>query len=348
MLRLPHFPGPSTRFWIARALGVLLVLLPVAEAWATPPWTLDGRLRQILHQTGRGKHQRSVLTAAPSIRCHLRARDVASARARIAELGGRVGTVAGNVLTATIPVASLTALANDPSVVRVEAGRPVRPKLDRVAAAVNLRPVQSGTAPFAFAYRGAGVVVGVVDLSLDLSHPAFRSGGHSRVVAVWDQTGSESPPPGFDFGRTCTRDTIDSGACSFSIESEHGTHVTGVAAGSQVSGNPYVGIAPEADIVFVHLADPVDQTQSFDEWLSASVCDGVAFVFQTAEELGQPAVVNLSLGTHTGPHDGFESGIGLSRQPRRARTGDRRGSRQRGGAMDPFPARPPGLRPRRW
>lgn len=41
-----------------------------------------------------------------------------------------------------------------------------------------------------------------------------------------------------------------------------------------------------------------------------TVVDGVRFVFEAAQALGKPAVVNLSLGGHGGSHDGNSSSSG--------------------------------------
>jgi minor extracellular serine protease Vpr len=273
------------------------------EASAHEVGVVDGRLQHVLHRTTQRKIARSTESEF-TIGCFLRVREPAAVAERIVELGGKVGVTAGDLLSARLPVAAIRVLAADPRVMRIEAGSPVRPKLDKVREVIDLAPVHSGEAPLTRAHRGAGVVVGVVDLSLDLFHPAFRSGGRSRVAAVWDQAGDRSPPEGFEYGRSCAREAIAADNCPLAVESEHGTHVTGIAAGSQVRGSPYTGVAPAADIVFVHLADPVDESMTFDEWLSVSVCDGVKFVFDVAQRLGEPAVVNLSLGTHTGPHDG--------------------------------------------
>jgi subtilisin family serine protease len=64
-----------------------------------------------------------------------------------------------------------------------------------------------------------------------------------------------------------------------------------------------VGVASEADIVFVQirLRRAPDGRQVLDV---NDVIDAVAFIFQVAEEAGQPCVVNLSLNTMSGPHDG--------------------------------------------
>jgi hypothetical protein len=76
----------------------------------------------------------------------------------------------------------------------------------------------------------------------------------------------------------------------------------GIAAGNgRGSGTP--GVASGAEIIFVELAGgDISQAESFGN--SKRLLDAVAYIFEKAQELGKPAVVNLSLGTHGGPHDG--------------------------------------------
>ncbi|MGE0750560.1 MAG: S8 family serine peptidase [Variibacter sp.] len=90
----------------------------------------------------------------------------------------------------------------------------------------------------------------------------------------------------------------------------HGTCVLDIAAGRErqwvTDGSDRTivkGVASGADLVFVqirtHLQD--DGRRILD---ANDVVDGVAFIFHLAEERGQPCVVNLSLNTMSGPHDG--------------------------------------------
>jgi subtilisin family serine protease len=88
------------------------------------------------------------------------------------------------------------------------------------------------------------------------------------------------------------------------VTSDHGTHVAGIAAGRRVRGTPYVGFAPNADLVFAAFGNSGDEADDINAWFSSSLCDAVRFIFDEAERRGQPAVVNLSLGSHAGPHDG--------------------------------------------
>ena len=85
----------------------------------------------------------------------------------------------------------------------------------------------------------------------------------------------------------------------------HGTHLAGTAAGNgQGTGNgqaegTYAGVAPAADLVVVKATRRDDG--GFRE---SDVVAGLEFIERWAREHRQPFVVNLSLGTHIGAHDG--------------------------------------------
>ncbi|HWL93686.1 MAG TPA: S8 family serine peptidase [Phycisphaerae bacterium] len=94
----------------------------------------------------------------------------------------------------------------------------------------------------------------------------------------------------------------------------HGTCVLEVAAGrrrpscrhsdTDVFDLPTVsGVASEADIVFVQIRTHglSDGRKMLD---ANDVVDAVAYIFHLADEKRQPCVVNLSLNTMSGPHDG--------------------------------------------
>ncbi len=85
---------------------------------------------------------------------------------------------------------------------------------------------QTGYAPWlvTFGYDGTGVVMGVTDSGVDLTHPDLSS----RVVGGYTFPGCSSPP---------AATTISNGG--------HGTHVAGIIAGQGVGDG--AGAVPEAD-----------------------------------------------------------------------------------------------------
>jgi MYXO-CTERM domain-containing protein len=81
----------------------------------------------------------------------------------------------------------------------------------------------------------------------------------------------------------------------------HGTHVASLAAGNGLSAKVprYVGVAPEATLIGARVSRAGDGS-IYD----ADIVQATRFVFEQAERLGMPAVVNLSLGSDFGSHDG--------------------------------------------
>jgi subtilisin family serine protease len=157
------------------------------------------------------------------------------------------------------------------------------------------------TPPVITGQTGAGILVGDVDTGVDLGHPDFKhQDGTTRLLSVWDQTATTgTPPAGFTYGAEFTAAQINAGTATENDTDGHGTHVLGIAGGNgSATGNgqpafTFVGMAPEADLVMVKTT-----------FATSAIVDGVNYVFQRAAALGKQAVVNLSLGTEDGPHDG--------------------------------------------
>lgn len=228
------------------------------------------------------------------------------AEGAILEVGGRVGTRLGPVVTAWVPMSGLRTLAVKPGIEYVEASTLLYPELDTSVPATRADLVHGGS----YNLRGQGVLVCIFDTGLDYTHNDFRnSDGSTRVLYMWDQTVSGTPPSGFGYGVEWTKSDIDAelGASPPGVVSEqdmngHGTHVAGIAAGNgQATGNSlpagkYIGMAPEADLLIVKGGN-----HSFP---TSNVIDGIAWAMAKAGPLGKPVVINLSIGGHSGAHDG--------------------------------------------
>jgi subtilisin family serine protease len=80
----------------------------------------------------------------------------------------------------------------------------------------------------------------------------------------------------------------------------HGTHVMDIAAGNGRGGGPE-GVAPEADLIFVHLATGATAGLA-NLGDSSRILEAIDFIARASG--GRPWVINLSVGSHGGPHDG--------------------------------------------
>ena len=83
----------------------------------------------------------------------------------------------------------------------------------------------------------------------------------------------------------------------------HGTHVAGIAAGNGVPGGcekpgTFIGVAPEAHLVIVKTGVGGDRPGI------SNLADAATYIFEVAKMAQCPAVVNISLASHQGPHNG--------------------------------------------
>jgi subtilisin family serine protease len=167
-------------------------------------------------------------------------------------------------------------------------------------------------------YTGKGVVVGIVDTGLDAGHGDLRDeAGKSRVRYLLDFSrppGERQPELEEEYG--CTGDAECAIYSSEDLDElfangvtgdeprdvfGHGTHVASLAAGNGRSNKTprYIGMAPEATILGARVTRAGDGAIQ-----DADIILATRFIFEQAERLGMPAVVNLSLGSDFGTHDG--------------------------------------------
>jgi len=263
--------------------------------------------------------------------------------------GVRVVSRFGEVATLRVRRSQVPRLAETESVTGLEAPRSVGPTPDPADAdpeaddeelADGDRPMApDASEPTTYTRRpahvrgtGCGVVVAVLDWGCDFAHPAFRrEDGSTRLLALWDQrnAGTDSAGSRWGYGRILTAEQIDRAlrtpdpygaldydpadsdpvSASGSSAGSHGTHVLDIAAGNGRGGG-MSGVAPEADLVFVHLSNTTEVLGRGNLGDSVTLLEGLDFVFSVAGK--RPCVVNLSVGAHGGPHDGttlVEQGI---------------------------------------
>ncbi len=227
-------------------------------------------------------------------------------RTAIVEMGGQVHMIVGQILTATIPTSMIAGLAEMDAVQFVEADKPLQRKSDVAGTEIGVTEIHAGTAGLPVAFTGKNVVVGVIDTGIDYTHPDFRDAdGNNRILSIWDQNRGGGPTPEeleFSFGTECDSASITDGICPLFDSDGHGTHVSGIAASRNEA---YRGVAPDANIIVVSYDSSLELDSGYaNPIFSTKICQAAYYIFTKADELGLPAVINLSLGTHIGPHDG--------------------------------------------
>ncbi|MCM1482944.1 MAG: S8 family serine peptidase [Muribaculaceae bacterium] len=229
------------------------------------------------------------------------------------QAGYRITTDLGDMVIVSLPLDKVEQLAELECVKSVSFGEVMSPMLDFARPSGAVTSVQNG---FTFndatrSFDGSGVVVGMMDQGLEANHINFRGAdGRSRIKRLWYMNSTN--------GTSIEYTDDDISAFRYDMNSEsHATHVAGILGGSyrgpakyfELSGPggysgqfydndgalPYYGVATGADLAF-----------SVGTFQDANVVMGVDNIITYAEEMGQPVVVNLSLGSNVGPHDGTD------------------------------------------
>ena len=221
----------------------------------------------------------------------------------LAQYGCKKYAQLGDIAIVTVPLDKVGALSEQPEVLRVEANDKGHPTLDLVPENTNLLPVYEQTAQHP-AFTGKGVVVGIMDIGFDLTHPTFYntpSLSNYRIKAFWDQLAPNADSNRFPVGSewTTTDDILQQQCATDGREQNHGTHTTGIAAGSGYD-SPYRGAAWESDLCLV--ANAVTADTAFigkaDYYLYTTATDALGFkyLFDYADSQQKPCVVSFSEG----------------------------------------------------
>lgn len=227
----------------------------------------------------------------------------------------------GNLYIVSMPISRIGNLSRLPSVQRIEAGHGNKTTMDTTRVIVGANAANEGiNLPQSF--TGKGVVVGVEDIGFDLTHPTFWSADMSRyrIKAMWDQLSIDTIgnrlPVGRDYRDSLSLLTIAHPRDG--LIQTHGTHTAGIAAGSGSEGIPpanlsdgikelkYAGIAPDADICLVCNAtsDDSELIDSTDYYKYTYALDALGFkyIFDYADSVGKPCVINFSEGSQEDFH----------------------------------------------
>ncbi len=207
-------------------------------------------------------------------------------------------------LRADIPVDSFVAFVDSRLADYVDIGQKAEPQMDSARYYSHADWAQAGSNGSGISlpkgYCGKDVVVGIVDIGFDYTHRNFYDSTETkyRVVRVWDQNNSGTPPAGYSYGNEMTTQAQILAARYSHNNQTHGAHVAGIAAGggtNYASTKAYKGMAPESDIVLVSASGSASR-----------LFDGITYVLDYAQSVGKPCVINLSWGSQIGPHDGTD------------------------------------------
>lgn len=245
------------------------------------------------------------------------------------------------IVTGRVPISRVEKVREQEFIKSLKAAQTIYPTLNDTIVETQARPdlLPAGHK----ADGGKGTVVGIIDYGGDFAHENFLDSSHStRITHLWYQDGISTHNSPFGYGREFTRQELNLALqqvnpyqaigydpADFEDPADpgsHGTHVMDIAAGNG-RGSAVPGMAPNAELIFVNISHRKDPRgtnvvgQSFGD--SVRLLEALKYIFDRAGSL--PCVVNISLGTNGGPHDGstlVEQGIDslITAQPNRAVT----------------------------
>lgn len=214
-----------------------------------------------------------------------------------------------NVVTASIPADRIEAFSENDCVYYVEFGNEYKIMMDFARPSGNVTDVQSGFEynGTSLSYTGKGIVTGLMDQGIDPNHINFTDdAGNCRVKEAYDYNRKISATTAATLKRFTTDDSGET----------HGTHVAGIMAGSYNRDGQYAYLTGPTDrmvqstpgnIPYYGVATGSDIVMCSGSFTNTNILKGVKAVVDYAKASGMPAVVNLSLGSNNGPHDGSES-----------------------------------------
>ena len=291
-----------------KTLVLSLLLLMCIGMGAQQGQKMSHDIRQLVNRTT------SLVRRTTSVKQHetMRAmiRCAGNAEAVMGEYGCKAITHIGDIYIADIPVSQLKAMVNDERVVRIENHMGGKVLMDVAPKWINIPAIYEDTR-LPQAFTGKGVILGIIDVGLEVTHPNFYNadGTELRVTRFLDQFAADDEQFGqpIELGReyTTEADIKGKGYAGDSYRNFHGTHCLGISAGSGFT-TPYRGMAYEAE-----LAATNSKVAGDSNFGSANELALMQYLFNYADERKMPCVITYSIGFNALPGDCelFEEGI---------------------------------------
>lgn len=229
---------------------------------------------------------------------------------QIEDLGFETLAAIDDMMLVNGPLEDIIALSETDLVKNISFPGKAEPMLNVARAKSNADAVLAGTG-LPQAYTGKGVIAGIYDSGMDPNHVFFQTAdGETRIKRFWHFSSTNGYSTEYATPERIASFTTDNRS------STHGTHTMGCLAGnmtrrgpkwinydqatgttqtSTIKSMPFYSAARDADIV------AACGSLDFDNITAA-----VEKIRNYAKTSNQPAVINLSIGSVIGPHDGTD------------------------------------------
>lgn len=207
-------------------------------------------------------------------------------------LGGKYESLGYGFAIVTISVDKLVELARNESIQYIELPKSLYTTDEQSNRAACVQRAQSS-----FNVDGKGVLIGFIDSGIDYTHRAFRNtDGTTRIEYIYDLSQGNVVYDKQKINEALKAPDPFSIVNSYD-QTEHGTHVAGIACAGGNIRQEYYGVAPNSSIAMV-------KCTRGSYALSTNIMRGLKFLVDKSAELKMPLVVNISLSTNDGAHNG--------------------------------------------
>ena len=290
----------------------LCCLMAMAQGKITPQAKISiARLQNKMHNVAAiGNHAPQQEMPSVNLVVKVDKQNAKATYSQIKAAGATICAKMGSQVVVSIPIDKVAALEQINGVQRIDKGHKGHYKTDIARVYNGVSTLNGPTATYDPLYTGKGVTVAVMDIGFDFQHQAFKDeNGNSRIKCVYRMNDDGGNKYSIDDPETGTYtlpgSVFDTPELIASLTTDytdeyHGTHTASIAAGS-ISPMGFGGMAPEADIVLVPLSDDdVEGISGVNDVMEIAL----TFLADYAKKSDKPMVVNMSLNSHGGPHDG--------------------------------------------
>jgi len=277
-------------------LSILILFFAIGMVRAQEPTKLSYEVLKEMQKTDKKAQQVGIIVRG----------EVDAIRSAVEQLGGVLKYSFDGIAAVRLPLGNIQELADNTAIRRIEMTiRLPQPLNNRMVINTRATLVHQGAAPLTQGYDGSGVVIGIIDTGIDFDHPDFKNpDGTTRILNIWDHDVFGTPPTGYSYGMEWNAGQIDGGSCThvddYNGAKSHGTVVSGIAGGNGLAIGAYGGAAPNARFIVVALNYTLGSPQS------TAISDAVQYIFNKADGYGMPCVINASVGSYAGSHDGLD------------------------------------------
>ena len=211
----------------------------------------------------------------------------------VENIGGRIEDLGYGYAIVNIPATNVVSLAQNNAIQYIEF-----PKSMILTDQGSNRAACVDKTRNTYSLSGEGIIIGFIDSGIDFTHPGFlNEDGTTRIEYIYDLTQDSSKVYDKATINTALKSQDPYSVVPVEDLTGHGTHVAGIACAGGKIDKRYYGVAPKSSIMMV-------KTGRGYFSLSTSIMRGLKFLTDKSKELNMPLVVNMSLSTNDGAHDG--------------------------------------------